>query len=293
MITERQLAKYRGQVKGQPCSIEQLDIDSLTLNKTQRMLDQQHAWRCIKQAGGLDWHLFQPLNVVRKSTGQVEVIDGQHRLEILRMVMPEQKTAPCRVIETDDDREAARLFTQLNLKLIKRVKDTDLLWAEIIEGDRKALKIEKVLKDLGLRTGRVNQDQGTMSVDLPNFRRSLNWGEAETRRAVGLYQQAWPEEKQINGDVLTGMVRLLTFDHYRKDLAPGTMYGDDFDHWFVAVFQHLDVNRAKYENYRNARSGWYDGVAWGLLEDFTASQLRKMRGAPDHRRLKEQHGFIK
>ena len=293
MLTQRQLDKYRGQVKGQPCRIEELTIAALTLNPCQRILDQQHAWQCVRRAGGLDWNLFQPLNVVRKSTGQLEVIDGQHRLEILRMVLPEQKTVQCRVIETDSNQEAARLFTQLNLKLIKRVKDTDLLWAEIIEGDERALKTEKFLVDNELSTGRINQEQAKNTVDLPSLRRCLQWGVKETARAVALFRQAWPLERVINGDVLTGMVRLLTFDHYREDLAENTMYGEDFDRWFVAVFQHLDVNRAKYENYRQARAGWFDGVAWGLLEDFTASQLRRLRGAPNNRVLKQQHGFIK
>lgn len=293
MITERQLARYRGRTRGQICPVEILKIADLKLDSCQRMLDQGHAWRCVKKDGGINWHKFQPLDVVRKSTGQLTVINGQHRLEMLRMVLPDQETVQCRVIDTDDEREAAQYFADFNARGIKKVGDTDLLWAEIIAEDPKALKILRSLEKMHLSTGRINWQETTLSIDLASLRRCLQWGSAETERAVNLYKQAWPGERVINGDVLTGLVRLLTFNHYQKDLALTEQYGRDFDQWFVATFQHLSINRAKYTEYRNAKAGWYDGVAWGLLEDFTQSQFNKLKGAPDNRALREQHGNIK
>lgn len=292
MITEKQLAKYRGRVKNTLPKIETLKIAELKMDDCQRMLDQQHAFNCIRRSGGIDWFKFKPVDVVRKSTGEQTVIDGQNRIEMVRMILPDIQEIPCRVIECDDPKVAAGLFADFNARGIKKVGDTDLLWAEIIAEDAKALKTLKALESMNLNTGRVNQSDLTRAIDLASFRRSLSWGEAETARAVNLYTQAWPQAKLINGDILTGLVRLLTFDHYKKDLAPDTQYGRDFDAWFVATFQHLSENRAKYTEYRNARAGWYDGVAWGLLEDFTQSQLNKLKGYPTSRTLELQHGNI-
>lgn len=292
MITERQLARYRGRVKNTLPKFEDLKIAELKMDRCQRMLDQQHAFNCIKRSGGIDWFKFKPVDVVRKSNGEQTVIDGQNRIEMVRMVLPDCKEIPCRVIECDDPRVAAGLFADFNARGIKKVGDTDLLWAEIIAEDARALKILAALESMSLNTGRVNQSDVTQSIDLASFRRCLSWGLTETKRAVNLYRQAWPQSKTINGDILMGMVRLLTFDHLRRDLAENTQYGRDFDQWFVATFQHLSENRAKYTEYRNARAGWYDGVAWGLLEDFTQSQLNKLRGYPDSRVLRQQHGQI-
>lgn len=291
MITEKQLAKYRGRVKNTLPKIETLKIAELKMDDCQRMLDQQHAFNCIRRSGGIDWFKFKPVDVVRKSTGEQTVIDGQNRIEMVRMVLPDCQEIPCRVIECDDPKVAAGLFADFNARGIKKVGDTDLLWAEIIAEDARALKILKALQAMDLSTGRVNQG-AAQTVDLASFRRCLTWGFEETKRARGLYTQAWPNQRVINGDILMGLVRLLTFDHYKKDLAADTQYGRDFDAWFVATFQHLSENRAKYTEYRNARAGWYDGVAWGLLEDFTQSQLNKLKGYPNNRALELQHGNI-
>lgn len=297
-ITERQRSRYKGRTLNKRCTFEMLPIKSLKLDRCQRMLDQAHAVKCIRQSGGLDWFKMQPIDVVRNSQGECTVINGQHRLAMLEIVLPDEEQVQCRVIETDSQAQAARLFADFNARGIKRVKDTDLLWAEIIAESPQALRTYGLLKKMNLRTDRVNeytdegQPTGALNIDLAAFNRCCRWGVPETERAVDLYRRAWPRERGVNGDVITGLTRLLTFDHLRRDLAPSTQYGQNFDQWFVATMQHLHINRAKYENYRNARAGWYDGVAWGLLEDFTQSQFNQGRGAPQSLRLKEQHGNI-
>lgn len=291
MLSQRQLARYQGRETGFVCPIEMLAVSDLKMDHCQRMLDKNHVSKLIRKNGGINWFKFQPLDVVRKSTGELTVINGQHRLEILRQILPQQETVQCRVIDSDDERLAAELFASFNAREIKRVKDTDLLYAEILAGDARALKILKALEQCDLQTGRVNEAPGRLTVELASFTKCIKWGLGETERAVKLYRQAWPRERSVNGDVLTGMVRLLTTDHYQQDLAESEPYGRDFDQWFVAVFQHLSLDRAKYTEYRNSQSGnWYDGVAWGLLVDFSESQLQKSRGYPSKTRMAEIHG---
>lgn len=272
--------KYIGVVWGTPAPGGRIPIDT-PMHKSQRAYKKQNVFKYIAKVKGLDWNLFGYATAVkRKSDGQLAVINGQHRINLVKIVSPLTTEVPAQIIEVDDtdfDTYASALFSQFNGQVAKALSNEELFYSQVLAKDPESLKMEQVLIKCGLSCGLVNKTTKTDPVVYATFKKCLKLGEAETIRAVELMKAGF---KGVADDPLHGLVYLLSLTEY-KDLGNNKLkIGKDFEEWLTkAVPMFHTLNDLKFKKYR-ANPAWYKGVAYGLLKSFAKFQRNHSRTAP-------------
>lgn len=272
--------KYIGVVWGTPAPGDSIPIDT-PMHKSQRAYKKQNVYKYIAKVKGLDWNLFGYATAVkRKSDGQLAVINGQHRINLVKIVSPQTIKVPAHIIEVDDedfDTYASALFSQFNGEVSKSLSNEELFHSQVLAKDPKALQMEQILIKCGLSCGVVNQSSTTYPVVYATFRKCLDLSEDATIRAVELMKIGF---KSVADDPLHGLVYLLSLPEY-KDLGNNKLkIGKDFEEWLTkAVPMFHTLNDLRFKKYR-ANPSWFKGVAYGLLKSFAKFQRNHSRTAP-------------
>lgn len=117
----------------------------------QRSIDNSPSQRLIRNiATHWDWSLCLPLVVSRRpATGEMFVIDGQHRLEAARLRRDIQQL-PCVIVEMTDRADEAASFVHLNQRR-RPLGKLDIFKAAVSSGDSQSAAIAHALTDAGLR----------------------------------------------------------------------------------------------------------------------------------------------
>lgn len=271
------LRHLKGQVTGTkaPC-LKEVSVDT-PMDPSQRDFNANDVVKYISKSNGLDWNLFGYVTVVENpQTGQQTMINGQHRTSIVKTLAPWEKTVPAHIIKTDDPQYAAKLFADLNGRLSRNVSREQLLWAEVLSGDREAIKIQQKLIYCDLACGKVNAQQGRGQVSRATFEKCVAFGLDETRFAAALVKSGYPDRVDWD-NLLLGLVRLLSLKSYQGLMNPAKTLGQSFTLWFVDHF-------SKNHSYRESTSivtrtdPWYNSIAYGLYSKFWDWMKRQGRG---------------
>lgn len=173
----------------------------------QRRLDMRHAERI---ASDFDPALFGELTVAITKRGAQWIIDGQHRhygaLTFLNGDGKQQ--VACRVVEVEDDAEAARLFLGLNTH--KAVQALDKFKVRVIAKDSIALGVVTVLDRYGLCMS-ITRGEGTVqAVEACETLFCRDHGALLLDRVIRVLNRTWGRDPDaFNGQLIRGLGLLL------------------------------------------------------------------------------------
>ena len=270
VLSDREKAAQARPHIGQPAPGKTVSVDT-PLHEVQRPLHEASIRKYINKIGTIDWNMFGYVTVVEYPDGSQRVIDGQHRISLVKTLSPGTKQVPAHIIKINNTEDAAQYFAFLNGVMIRKITNEELLWAEVIARDPDALNTFRVLQRADLSCGQVNP--GFKKVKRVVFEKCIKLSEENTVLASKLIKQAYPNNDNIDL-LLHGLVHLLSVpedENLSKDLTLGKM----FKEWFVERLpEGRDYKDACFKQYQN-NSQWQIGIAYGLMEVFDTYMKRK------------------
>jgi len=267
----KKLEQYIGVSRGSMAPGDRIPVDT-EMDETQRDLQISQIWKYIEKSQGVDWNLFGYATAVRYTDGTLKLINGQHRIELVKYFLPDITEVPAHIINTDDPRYAARLFAGMNGTASRSLSSDQIFWAETIAEEPEALFLKEVLEKANLQCGKVNANKKRKKVKYANFKYAVGLGVDETIRAAELIDAAY-SKYGMNDTLLSGMARLFSHSSYRDMLMdPEHQMYNDFENWFVNILpQTHPITELGFRQYRNTHK-WSDGVAYGLYQKFAYYQ---------------------
>lgn len=184
-----------------------LRVDRLSIDPAYQRPINETKVRAI--ARDFDPNAFGALYVSKRNDGSHVILDGQQRWNaLIRMEWGDQKVPAVVYTGLTQPAEAA-LFRRYN-ELRTKPKPLDLHRAAIVERDKRALDIERVLKDHGLRFGSGGYTHGVvLSVGTVQTIYS-HAGLSVLDRTFRLVLKAWGAGTEaLHGDILTAVAVLL------------------------------------------------------------------------------------
>ena len=271
----KSLHKYIGQVKGNVMP-GALPIDVNTpMHHVQRPFHPQAIHKYIRQHKCVNWDLFGVVTAV-KHNGNLKIINGQHRVELVKALLPNFTTIPAHIIDVDSDTYVAQLFSAMNGGSSKNLSPEEMLWAEVIAEDADALRTKKWLEIADVSCGKVN-DTAEYSVKRKIFEEALKHNTSATITAIDLIRDAYPNSKRIDGQVMNSLCYLFSLEAY-ADYGDNTKAkGKAFAKWFKNAADFHDIKVFHFDEYKNhnASSAWCVGGAYGFAQKFHRHNARK------------------
>lgn len=290
----KSVEKYVGVEWGNWAPGDTIPVDT-PLSKCQRDYKKQNVFKYISKVGGLDKNLFGYATAVkRKSDGALALINGQHRIQLVKIVSPTTREVPAHIIEVEDsefETYGAKMFHEFNGTVSKSLSNEEVFYAKVLSKDKEALDIERMLKLAKLRCGKVNSIAGTFPVEYATFFKCIKLSETMTVRAAKLLATGF---NSCNSDVLHGLVFLLSQPHYAELADNSKAVGKHFEEWLTkAVPQFHGINDLKFVKYR--QGPWFKGVAYGIAQSFAKNQRNRGLTSPTVTEIKKiyEDGFQK
>ncbi len=186
-----------------------------------------------------DSSLIGILAVSERPDGTLVVLDGQHRMELLRRIGWGDQTVQCHIYTGLGEQREAAIFRGLNdRRYVEALYD---FLAELTAGERAAIEITSAVDNAGWKVGRGRGRDRVISAitsmrriygnpDAPNF--------AALVKTLTTVTQAWGyQDEAVNGQILEGIGRVyIRFGDQvdQADLAkklasngsPGKLLGD-------------------------------------------------------------------
>lgn len=260
------LEKFVGIEIGQPAQAEMVSVD-IPMHVAQRDISTRDIIKWVTKSKGFDWSLFGVATVVENSKGEQTCLDAQHRLQMIRWILPDVKQVPAHIIRTDDEAYASMVFAGKNGTMTRRINAEELFWAQTIEGDKWALHLKDLLEIADIACGKVNAGPDRKTVKYASFDKSVKMGADETLYAIELWTTAYPKSN-IQAQVMCGLTKLFTLKKYEDQGNPDTEIGQLFYEWFTqnvpGNYKPIELNFAEYHN----TNVWHNGVAYGLQKKF-------------------------
>lgn len=180
--------------------IEKISIDQITLDrKVQRELNQ--AW-AEKIAREMDLSQIGIITVSKRQDGSTIILDGQHRIEALRIAGKTGYEIDCRVLNGLTIEEEARTFRILNNT--KKPNLIDHFLIRVVEGDSTAIDITKILGRFGWQPSRSKSDGSFSAIStieaIYRGSREAAWSTIQT------ITEAWENNiTAANGQIISGI----------------------------------------------------------------------------------------
>lgn len=281
----QKLKHFIGSQKGTMAPGDRVSVDT-PMNMVQRTLHRKDIIKWIEKHKGVDWNLFGYVTVVQFPNGTREMINGQHRTELVKIVLPDQQEVPAHIIHIDDQDYAAKLFAAMNGGSSRKLTTEELFWSEVIGKEPYALYVKQQLEKMDLACGKVNEGATRKQVKYPNLVKCLKMGEDATAVAASLIDSAYPD-KGIDDQVFSGLTRLLSLKEYEDYGDNETILGKQFEEWFTGSLADTHrLTELRFNQYKNT-SQWYVGVAYGLAQKFAHYQRQKNRKAVSIKLIKD------
>ena len=119
-------------VKGTPVqSAENVSIDTPNV-QAQRKIYEKKADSYITEVGEFDWNLFGVVICVRYPDGKVEVVDGGHRIYLVKKYLPDVTEVPAIILDVASPEQAAQLFHRFNGTCSKSVNNEEKFVAQVL-----------------------------------------------------------------------------------------------------------------------------------------------------------------
>ena len=212
---------------GEPPRMEWLAVADLHLDASyQRDIKTRAAAKVIDRiARDFSWAKFQCLTVAKRPSGKCFVVDGQHRLMVVRRL--HIASVPCVVFDVASSRAEAQMFSDIN-RVRRTVSALDLHKAAVAAGDDAALLIEAVLARADMQVAphsNFTAWQPSHVSALGALRSCIRLhGETATEAALIGIQDAWPGQViRTMGELLPGIAKF-----YASALMDDTFDVDSF-----------------------------------------------------------------
>lgn len=180
--------------------MRQLQISNLIVDpNVQRSLDRS---RVARIADDLDLDAIGIITVSHRGNGSYHVIDGQHRVEALRLAGGDGERVSCRIFNGLAVEEEARLFRLLNNT--KSLQALERFRVRVIEGDPVAVSIHDILSRHGWKlTGGVGD--GAFAA-VAAIQRIWERDQAAVERTIVTITRAWGHASiASNGHLVEGI----------------------------------------------------------------------------------------
>lgn len=272
-MTTKTENKYIGISHGTPAPGDRIPVN-IALAKFQRPKNKKKIVEYINKSKGVDWNLFGYATAVRYPDGTLELINGQHRIGVVKDTLPDVTEVPAHIIDVDDAQYAASLFYDMNGGASATLKSEEQFLARIYAGDKHALLLQSILEKTRFSIGDVNSKPGHRSIKYANFLKCVKFGSNEFLRASEIIDTKFPTGA-VNDNLLSGMTRLFAIEHY-KDLADkNKAIGEAFEKWIENHANNgVTQKDLEFRGFRNA-GPWYDAAAYGLARFFLKTQRSK------------------
>lgn len=187
---------------------QQLKIDAAY----QRSLEVGPSQALIRKiAQHWNWDLCQPLVVARRETGDLFVIDGQHRLAAARL-RGDIAQLPAVVVQYADAADEAASFVHLNQQR-RPLSKLDIFRAAIASGDTEATAIAAAMAEFGLsvapHSNYTTWKPGMLS-NIGGIEAAWRqYGRDKTRAALSILAKAFAGQRlQLAGTIFPGIVAI-------------------------------------------------------------------------------------
>lgn len=272
------IEKYVGSSYGQPAPGNTIPVNT-PLAEMQRKLNRKKVEEYIVLSKGVDWNLFGYATAVRFPNGDLKVINGQHRIEVVKEVLPGVKEVPAHIINVTDAQYAAGLFDKMNGAASATLKSEEQFFARIHAGDTNANALKTVLEKTSFSVGQVNDLPGNRAIKYANFVKCVKFSEIAFLQAAKVIDEVWPDGP-VDDNLLSGMARLFSLEPYTEVANPSRPIGGRFIEWLKSCKTvGISQKQLAFKSLRNA-GPWYDAAAYGLARSFFKRERSENRPAP-------------
>jgi len=192
--------------------ITQIPLSALTVDPhLQRDVKESRVAKMVKD---FDPDALGVLEVSQRTSGMNHVLDGRHRLEVMRSVrkaggLPEDYTVSCKVFVGLAEEEEARLFILLNNK--ENVNAFSLFKLKIRAKDESALDIVRILEESKWKLGPGGKEGFFCAVS--SIQSAYARNPISTEKAVRTLTRAWDHHPStLGGDLIMGLS--MFFNYY-------------------------------------------------------------------------------
>lgn len=278
MTTTKEKIRYLGCQKGTPAPGASIPVDT-PLAPFQRRLNKTKVREYINQHQGIDWNLFGYATAVRLPSGELWLINGQHRIDCVKTVLPDCLEVPAHIFDVDNEQYAAIMFSSMNGESSSQLKSEERFKSNIAAGNPEALTLEKILKQTRFSIGEVNSKPGYREIKYANFVKSVRFGRDCFLTAAATIDLHWPTGA-VNDNLISGMSRLFSIPAYSDFLNPSSQLSQQFNQWLAGLSAlGCQQHELTFKKYFNAGPN-YDAVAYGLARYFFKSLRSRGLKAP-------------
>lgn len=200
-------------IEGSPVGqLHNVSVDTPPV-KAQRKLYTNRSDNYLKEVGAFDWNLFGIPIVAEYPCGKQRILDGGHRVDLLKKVMPERKQVTVSIVKVKDEAEASVLFHRLNGTCIKTVNKQEQFIAKFLGKESYALKIAQSLvfanayvESNGNIAG-LGRPNGK-SITIAKFEQLHKRNKKELIETCNLISDVFYDESKFNAMMIEGIMTL-------------------------------------------------------------------------------------
>lgn len=183
-----------------PLAVSSLIVDP----DIQRNLDQR---RVNQIAEHLNLDALGVITVNHRANGSYHVVDGQHRVAAVRLAGGETEKVLCRIFDSLNREDEAKLFRLLNNTA--KPMAIDLFKVRVIEGDPVAVELNRIVHEHGW-TVSTNNTSRTFSA-VAALERVYRLAPIAAERAVSTLTRAWGNDDNtgVDGRLVEGIGRVF------------------------------------------------------------------------------------
>lgn len=170
----------------------------------------QDSIRVAAIAGDFDRGSLGVIHVSKRDDGKHHIIDGQHRVEALRLLGKGEEAIPCQMYEGLSRAEEAAMFRRLNNT--RQVQIIDRFRVRIVEGDPVACEIASILRSHKWTIAKSGSRGSFFAVAaMEKVYRAKDGGDSATCDAlIRIATEAWGHDSNaLRAEIVSGLGVLL------------------------------------------------------------------------------------
>lgn len=195
-------------IHGKPPQLDYVPVAQIyTDHNYQRELDDRRVQKLVK---AFAWSKFGAISLIQNGEDKFSVVDGQHRLEAVRLLGFDR--VPASITTAGQVRTEAEIFLALNRDR-KNVTPVERYWAGLAAEDPATVRAKQLLDACGCE---VSPAPG---VKKPNYTNAISallrsidyYGESATQQAIEIIRAAWPEDvNALRGVMIMALAGVLS-----------------------------------------------------------------------------------